>query len=144
MKIEIKDWKWFGDPGHFICARDCEFHLCTQVGEYLISTVGKYFPDSNVRDILAESRKVELEGIGDDRRYDYMKKIGYEEIGFGRKFETMVFKFEGICKAKDCNCGLPVIIPAELDSAAYNDSGAANKGHFEMCIKWADSANSNY
>jgi hypothetical protein len=47
--------RWFGHAGHFICAEWCRFHLCTQVGPYLISTVGEYVPDAPVREILAQS-----------------------------------------------------------------------------------------
>jgi len=39
--IPESKWKWFGDAGHFICSQWCQFHLCTLVGKYLISTVGK-------------------------------------------------------------------------------------------------------
>ena len=100
-----KNWKWFGSPGHLIVSLDCRFHLCTQVGGHLVSTVGEYLPDSSVREILAKSRGKTLEGIGEMRRADFLDKIGYEEIGCGRKFETMVFRVSGdLCK---CGCGMP-------------------------------------
>jgi hypothetical protein len=133
----IKDWKWFGNAGHFICASYCQFHLCTLIGDILVSTVGQYLPDSQVRDILAESRGKPLVGKGDHRRADWMKKFGYKEIGYRRKFETMAFKSGKPCKAKGCNCGLPTIDGSEIGFNAYNDPGAATKGHMEMCLRVA-------
>ena len=62
--------KWFGSPGHFICSFDCRFHLCTQVGDYLVSTVGELFFDSDIREITAKSRGFALEGRGDARKAD--------------------------------------------------------------------------
>src|SRR4051812_36676664 len=85
------EWVWMPHPAHFICARDCRFHLATWVGNYIVSTVGDYEPDSVTREILAQSRGVTLEGRGDARRADYARKIGYEDIGHGRKYETFVF-----------------------------------------------------
>jgi hypothetical protein len=136
--IPVSEWKWFGDAGHFICAQWCQFHLCTLIGDALVSTVGKYFPDDNVREILSKSRGVILQGMGDERRYDYMKKIGYEDIGYERKYETMVFKVSGkICSAKDCDCGMPEIIPSETGFDGYNTARDAANGHMEMCRKVA-------
>ncbi len=74
---------------------------------------------------------------GDTFDAAYMKRFGYEEIGCDRKYETMVFKVNGeTCTAEDCNCGLPTIIPDELDFAGYNEAGAATAGHYAMCEKW--------
>ena len=138
MMIPIKDWKWFGNAGHFICASDCRFHLCTLIGNTLVSTVGQYFPDSNVREILVKSRGFALNGQGDARRADYMKKIGYEDIGYKWKFETIAFKTsKKTCAAKDCGCGLPEIIPREIEMDTYNTAGEATKGHMRICMKIA-------
>lgn len=129
--------KWFGSPGHFICSFDCRFHMCTLVGDYLVSTVGQLFPDSTVREILAKSRGVELKGIGDARKADYMAKIGFDEIGYGRKYETMVFKAGKPCDAKGCGCGLPALADGvELDSAIANDAKTATANHYELLRKW--------
>jgi hypothetical protein len=136
--IPKSEWKWFGNAGHFICADFCRFHLCTQVGDYLISSVGQYVPDAGVREINAQVRGVELEGRGDARLRDYMNKFGFEEIGCDRLFETMVFKVSGkTCQLPDCNCGMPEIVPSELDGRSYNDAGSATRGHMELCEKWA-------
>ncbi len=130
-------WKWFGNAGHFICGSRCRFHLTTVVGPWLVSTVGQYLPDEGSREIVAQSRHVKLEGRGDAREADYMKKIGYEEIGIDRTFETMVFLAGKPCVVKKCCCGLPALVHPELDSSAYNEAGIATKGHYAMCRKWA-------
>ncbi len=85
------DWVWMPHPAHFICARDCRFHLATKVGDFIVSTVGELLPDSAVREIYAECRSITLEGEGDARLTDWMTKAGYEDIGYQRKYETMVF-----------------------------------------------------
>ncbi len=135
--IPKQDWEWFGNAGHFICGRWCQFHLCTLIGEYLVSTVGQYLPSESAREIIADIRGVALEGRGDAREADYMRKIGFEDIGCDRKFETMVFRVDGRCTVKNCGCGLPTIIPNELDFAGYNTAGDATQGHYEMCAKVA-------
>lgn len=117
MKIKIKN---FGHPAHFICGNNCRFHLATQVGDYLISTVGELVFDSSVKKVLDKVR--------DDREF--------EEIGFGRTYETMVFRAGEKCEAEGCNCGLPVIDGSELDFLGYNDADSANKGHQRLVAKW--------
>ena len=137
MTTREQNWQWFGNAGHLIVGHDCRFHLCTKVGKYLVSTVGQYWPSDGVREIIAQSRGVTLGGRGDARRADYMKKIGYEEIGSGRTFETFVFKAGPPCIVKDCNCGQPSIDGSELDTAGYNNAGDATRGHLRICKKWA-------
>lgn len=138
MTTRIRDWKWFGNAGHFICSRNCQFHLCTQVGKYLVSTVGEFLPEEGVREILAKSRKLDLQGKGDERLADWMKKNGFEDIGCDRKFETMVFLAGKPCDRKGCGCGMP--LPdnwSELDFSGYNTVGEATNGHMEMCRKYS-------
>lgn len=131
------EWVWMPHPGHLIVALDCRFHLNTYVGGYIVSTVGEYLPDSAVREIFAQSRGVTLEGRGDSRRYDYMKKIGYEKIGWDRLYETMVFPAKSNQDdGKHC-CPWLAADWSELDTRGYNDSEAAARGHLEMCEKWA-------
>lgn len=133
-----------GTAGHLIVASDCRFHLTTLSGNYLISTVGEWWPSQEVRRIHAriydpvwhahnDHRK------GDDYDYAYMRRFGFHEIGMDRKYETMVFQHNGrICDDPGCNCGgLPVDVnPGELDYAAYNSALAANEGHARMVQKW--------
>lgn len=134
MKREVK---WFGHAGHFICAEWCRFHLCTQVGNFLVSTVGEYMPDAPVRETLAQSRGVVLEGRGDARRADYLNKVGFEQIGYDRLYETMVFKAGKPCDSAECGCGLPAISGSELDFLGYNDAKSATDGHMRLVRKYA-------
>jgi hypothetical protein len=110
-RVVVRDWKWFGTPGHLIVAASCRFHLCTQVGKYLVSTVGEYYPDRN--------------------------QTKPEEIGCDRLYETMVFEAGEPCAAKGCGCGLPDISGRDLECAGYNRRGDANEGHLKMCEKYA-------
>jgi hypothetical protein len=99
--VPHSEWRWFGDAGHFICGAWCRFHLATQIGDVLVSTVGRYFPTS----------KPEVA----------IPKDG-EEIGWGRRYETMAFKVTG--KLCDCGCGIPTIIPSEIEFDGYNNAKA--------------------
>lgn len=138
-----RPWKWFGHAAHFICGHSCRFHLATLVGKYLISTVGELWPERGVREIhahctdpkwLEENRHLK----GDYFDHAYMKRFGFDDVGYNRKYETMVFKVTGeVCKTKECGCGLPNIVPSELDFSPYNDAGAATKGHLQLCEKWS-------
>lgn len=132
------EWRWFGNAAHFIGGHMCRFHMATLVGPWIVSTVGQYWPEESVRNIIANSRGVTLEGKGDARAADYMEKVGYEEIGHERTFETMVFRAGAPCAEPDCGCGMPRLDPpSELDSGYYNDAGAATRGHYALCEKWA-------
>jgi hypothetical protein len=140
--IERSDWKWFGHPAHLIVGQSCRFHLATKVGEYLISTVGEYWPERAVREIHARVHdRIWLEDNihrkGDDFDYAYMKRFGYKEIGAGRTYESMVFKAGKPCDAPDCGCGLPEISGSELDFGGYSDAKSATEGHYELCEKWS-------
>lgn len=132
-----ENWIWMPHPGHFICASECKFFLTTYVNGYIVSTVGEYFPDAPVREIIAECRGVNLVGQGDARRRDYFKKIGFEPIGSERLYETMVFKAERAQETETC-CPYRAIHDEEsnLDFDSYNKPEDAFKGHMEMCEKW--------
>lgn len=133
------EWQWLGYAAHLIVGRNCQFHLATVIGDHLVSTVGEYVPDAPVREIFAESRGVDLKGMGDSRLADYMRKVGFEEIGAGRLYETMVFRVSGeVCTDPECNCGGPTVEEwSELDANGYNERGEATRGHMEMCERWA-------
>lgn len=132
--MQKSEWTWMPHAGHLIVSNDCRFRLNTCVGEFIVSTVGEYFPDAGVREILAESRGVKLVGRGDERRADYMRKIGFEDIGCDRKYETMVFfsepSGEGCCPHTPRNY-------RELDCRGYNSAADATKGHLELCEEWS-------
>ena len=137
MKITKDKWTWMPHAAHFICGSDCKFFLATKVGKYIVSTVGEYLPDSQVREIYAQSRGYKLEGIGDARKTDFLKKNnGYEEIGHNRKYETMVFK---AIKSPKCQaCPFTIESGNNIDQNNYNEQKEAFRGHYKMCIKYAN------
>jgi len=130
-------WVWMPHAAHFICGNDCRFHLATYVGGYVVSTVGEYLPDSQVREILAQSRRITLNGKGDERLADYMKKVGYEDLGYQRKYETMVFKAERMTAKGDQCCPWRMKTPDDVDMEGYNTPEAATAGHMKLCEKWS-------
>lgn len=137
----MKDWQWFGHAGHLIVGQWCRFHLATLLPNgYYVSTVGEYWPERGVREIHAEvtDKKWLAENRhrrGDDFDAAYMKRFGYEDIGYGRKYETFVFEsHSGEC---GCGCGLPNFDSSELDTDHANDAKAARSNHMELCAKWA-------
>jgi hypothetical protein len=134
-----EEWQWYGTNGHLIVGQDCRYHLATLVGPWWVSTVGQWLPDESSREIHADVRGIALEGRGDERRADFMRKFGWVEIGHGRTFETMVFRAGEICADRECACeGSPLIADwSELDSNGYNEARAAREGHLAMCEKWA-------
>ncbi len=140
MKKITKDkWIWMPHPAHFICASDCKFFLATKIGKYIVSTVGEYFPDAPIREIFAQSRNKPLEGMGDARRADYMKKIGFEELHCGGiLYETMVFKATKSPKEKGCKaCPFVIDSGQNLDSEYYKTPNEAFIGHYKLCQKWS-------
>jgi len=115
--IPKDQWKWLGYPGHLIVAQWCQFRLCTQVGPYLISTVGDYCPP--------------LRGEETQPR----RTIGAGEDSF---FETYVFKAGKLCDVKDCGCGMPALADGnEIDGERTATAGAATEAHMRYCLKYA-------
>lgn len=115
--IPMTEWKWFGYPGHFICAEDCRFRLCTQVGEYLVSTVG-------------------------DLHYSHepakRRTLGCDENSF---FETYVFKAGPVCSLAGCGCGQPSPADScEIDGLRTPTAGDAQRAHLDFCLKYASNA----
>ncbi|MBA7548495.1 hypothetical protein ES705_40955 [subsurface metagenome] len=132
--MEKDKWLWMPHPGHLIVARDCRFSLNTYVGKYIVSTVGEYLPDYEVREILVRSRGIILKGKGDERLADYMRKVGYEDIGLNRKYETMVFPSR---KSGDKCCPYVAKDWSNVNFDSYNSAEDAFSGHYKMCLKWA-------
>jgi len=138
----VRRIRWFGHAAHFILGHRCRFHLATQVGKYLVSTVGELWSERPTREIIARSDDPKwLEAnrhlLGDDFDHAYFKRFGYDTVGCDRKYETMVFKAGAPCKSKDCGCGLPTIDGSEQDFAGYNDAGSATAGHLKLVKKWS-------
>ena len=121
---EGRDWRWYGYSGHFICGQWCRFHLCTKVGKYLVSTVGRYVHPRN-------------SGSGEQSEREFLEaNPNGEEVGCGRFYETMVFKAGAPCSAEGCDCGLPDINGINLDFSGYQTAAEATKGHYKLCAKW--------
>ncbi len=124
MMIYREDWEWYGNAAHLIVGRWCRFHLATKIGDMIVSTVGEYVHPRH----SGSSERTEAEWL--------QKNWPGEEVGCDRKFETMVFAWDGTyC---ECGCGLPKIIPSELACNGYNDHHAAREGHLEMCLRAAN------
>ena len=123
--IAQSEWKWFGDVGHFICGQWCRFHLTTQVGEYLVSTIGRYVHPRHGK------------GSEQDEQEWLNNNLNGEEIGYGRYYETMVFHAGKPCDVEGCNCGLPALDGQELASNGYNTAVDAATGHMAMCLDFA-------
>jgi hypothetical protein len=136
--IPQSDWKWFGHAGHLCVGPWCRFHLCTEIGPYVVSTVGEYLPMESVREFYAQSRGVILTKRGEMGEIEYIQKVGFEDIGFNRKYETMIFRVTGHCNSPECGCGLPMIDGDEQDCEGYNTAKDATEGHIRMCLKWAE------
>ena len=137
--MAIEDWIWMPRAGHFICGFDCRFHMTTYVNRYIVSTIGEYWPDSEIRKIHAECRSKVIIGKGDDWDRNYFKEFGYNEIGIGMPgekgptYETMVFK---AMKAKDYEGETPYYVMSngdEFECKRYYKSHEAREGHYKMC-----------
>ena len=124
----IETWKWLGNPAHFICGRWCRFHLATLIGPWLVSTVGAFVHPRN----SGGSEKTEDEWLA--------ANAPGENIGYQRKFETMVFRAGKRCEAKGCDCGLPTLggDGIELGCIGANTAGDATKAHMQLCLEWAN------
>lgn len=109
--MKKENWIWMPHSGHFICGERCLFRLNTYVGKFIVSTIGELMLMYN----------------STDNKY-------YENIGNGRKFETMVFKAR---KSEHKCCPYEIIVEKEVDFEGYNDAGQAYDGHLKLCKKWS-------
>ena len=128
QKIPIDQWQWYGSPGHLIVSRWCRFHLLTEVGDWIISTVGEYVHPRH----SGGSEKVENDWLEEN--------WPGEEIGPGRRYETMVFRFKNKHRC-ECGCGRP--IPDSWDDVymqGANDAKSARANHYALCEKYAGMA----
>lgn len=129
-------WVWMPHAGHFILGHMCRFCLSTYVGKYIVSTVGEYVPDSAVRRINVQARGDKEPPIVDPGEFEYLKRYGFDEIGCGRTYETMVFKAKKAPKKVKC-CPYIMISGTEQDFKGYNTAADAYEGHLRMCRKWS-------
>lgn len=112
--IPESEWRWCGYPGHLIVANRCLFHLTTRVGDFRVSTVGDYRPD----------------GPDGERR-----TIGAGPDAF---FETFVFRAADLDNDECGNRVGEVTEWVEIATARYATYAAAERGHMEMCRRYAD------
>lgn len=144
-KITRDKWIWMPHPAHYICARDCKFFLATKIGDYIISTIGEYWPDSQIRKIHAEIHdpkwwEENKHEKGDSFDYKYAKHFGFDDIGAGRKYETMVFKAIPSSEKGPTHCkACPFQIESgdNCDGDGYNDPKEAFEGHYKLCEKYS-------
>lgn len=117
--------------------------MATKVGRYMISTVGEYWPERAVREIHASIHDPKWHAEnnyrkGDDYDYAYKKRFGFEEIGYLRKYETMVFKAKKMpvegCKA----CTHCIEVTTNYAFEGYNDAKSAREGHMKYCLEFAN------
>ena len=120
---------WMPHAGHFICGSQCRFRLNTYVNSYIVSTVGEYIPDSQVRRIIRASRGLVTDLKGDAEEADF----GFEDIGYARKYETMVFHGQ---KSTNKCCPYEMANASEIEMSGYNDPGEAYLGHIKMIRKY--------
>lgn len=106
--IPKDEWTWYGFAGHYIGGRQCAYHLCTRIGDRMVSTVGAYYPD--------RTSDMQTLGIGDD---DF--------------FETMVFP----CDGEDEHGNINILEWSEIESHSYPTSIAAEIGHRNICDRIA-------
>ena len=94
--------------GHLIVSESCEWFRTTDVAGHRISSIGEYRQPGTP---------------------------GFTEIGWGRKYETMVFPLgERVC---GCGCAAPEVSSwSEVDSDGYNSRKAAEAGHERMVAKY--------
>lgn len=128
-----------GHAGHFILGDNCRFKLCTYIGKYIVSTVGELWNERGVRETHAKvhdpvwhQANKHLKGDAFDNAY--FRKFGFEEIGYKRTYETMVFKAR---KSKLKCCPHEIQVEKDVDFNAYNTSEDAHKGHMKLCKKWS-------
>ena len=110
--MKRKDWIWMGHAGHFILGKECQFHLFTEVGGYIVSTIGEL--------VLPE-----IPGLKHEK---------FEDLGYNRKYETMVFKSR---KSERLCCPYEMDKANELDFLPANNPDTATKNHYELCEKWS-------
>lgn len=137
-------WVWMPHNAHLIIGHQCRFHLATYVGKYIVSTVGEWWPDRRAREIHAHVYDKEWLGqnqnlLGDTFDLAYFKRFGFEEIGSGRTYESMVFKARPSTRTDDnyqC-CPWEIIVSESVDFNGYNNATEAYRGHLKLCAKWS-------
>lgn len=107
-----QDWD---RASHLCVASKCKYGKTTTIDGYIISSVGEWYPGRPMDD-------------------------GMCEIGYGRFYETIVFKWDDeFCTEADCDCGVPVISElCELDAMSSNDRETTDLNHELMVARWLE------
>jgi len=139
--IPESEWKWFGLAGHLIVGRWCRFHMATQVGRVLVSTVGQYMPPEGLMRSFLELRGIDHDSArGDslDHLFEETFRNGVD-IGCGRQYETMVFITEpgNVCDTAWCNCGIPTHYGHNIFMRGTNTPLDAQVAHMTTCTFFA-------
>ncbi len=109
--IEVSEYVWYGFAGHLIVADSCRFHLSTAVGDVLVSTVGAYKQPGSSN--------------------------AWTDVGYNRKFETMVFPLGDPCRCGE-SCGQRDVASwSDIDFAGCNTPADAMAQHMAMCTAWS-------
>jgi hypothetical protein len=142
MTIERKDWIWWGQAAHLIVAHECRFHLATQVGIVVVSTVGAWKQDQMNEAMKHETAAKRAEWEAHRKRAVQLgmeRKDGSHQIGAWRFYESMVFPIVGYCTETECDCGgLPDIGAASsVGFSPYNFALEAQAGHVDLCVEWS-------
>jgi hypothetical protein len=121
-------WVWHGHVGHHICGAWMRFHMLTEVGNYLISTIGEMVTPGD----SGGSERAEAEWL--------RKNFPGRDVGLGRKYETYVFPLGlEVCKEKDCGCNARQPSNwSELAGRGSNTRGDARNRHMELCREYAE------
>jgi len=140
--MKKENWVWMPHAGHFILSSQCQFKLNTYVGKYIVSTVGELWNVRVVREIHAKVFDLKWfnknkHKQGDDFDMAYMKKFGFEDLGYERKYETMVFKAKKTKEAEAMCCPYEVSDYNNIDYVGYSTAVEAYKGHLKLCEKWS-------
>lgn len=145
-KKDRSNWVFMGHPAHFIGAKDCKFFIATNVGDYIVSTIGEWFPDREIRrsdlqwimktgsqqEIKLAKRIYDLQGIDFDN--EYYDAYGLREIGHNRTYETLVFES---MPAYNCCPYVPKTFE-EKDFIGSNSAKEATKNHYYLCNRYSN------
>lgn len=129
-----------GHAGHLCVGDECQFHMATYVGGYVVSTVGEWWPSRASREIHAKIYDpawfTEHNGKkGDAFDCEYRKRFGFMEIGCDSHYETMVFKAKR--NAKDGCCPWIMLSGHDEDAQRSDSPAEAMATHMMMCAKWS-------
>lgn len=114
-KMDKSNWIWMPHAGHLCVGSKCQFKLNTYVNGYIVSSVGEWLPHDS-------------------------KDGKFEEIGYDRLYETMVFKAK---KSDNKCCPYEQDSGSDIDFEGYKKASEATLGHIAMCEKYAAMSEGN-